>query len=237
MIAMCAKLHEFSKCLITAVALVVLSSISVQSRQDPGKVDFRRDVQPLLRQYCVGCHGPTQQMNGFRLDRRRDAMRGGTLAMIAPGNSQGSRLYWKLIGDQYGPQMPPTGALRPDQITVLKAWIDQGAEWPDDLSGDTPPAQPDPGAAEIMNSIRNGDRIAFRRLVRRFPNPGNLRGAGGTTVLMQAVLYGNAETVRLLLSRGADPNLKNEAGATALMWAADDPVKTRLLLDRGADVN
>src|SRR5207249_12335675 len=42
------------------------------------KVDFGRDVQPILRQQCYGCHGPNQQMNGFRLDRRRDAMRGGT---------------------------------------------------------------------------------------------------------------------------------------------------------------
>ncbi|HLW79234.1 MAG TPA: c-type cytochrome domain-containing protein, partial [Terriglobia bacterium] len=46
--------------------------------QAPAKVDFRRDVQPIFKTYCVGCHGPTQQMNGFRLDRRSDAMRGGT---------------------------------------------------------------------------------------------------------------------------------------------------------------
>ncbi len=48
--------------------------------QTPSRVDFRKDVQPLLRANCIGCHGPTQQMNGFRLDRRSAAMRGGTLA-------------------------------------------------------------------------------------------------------------------------------------------------------------
>ena len=32
--------------------------------QVPGKVDFRRDVQPLLKEYCIGCHGPTQQKIG-----------------------------------------------------------------------------------------------------------------------------------------------------------------------------
>src|SRR6266699_1517528 len=58
-------------------------------------VDFRRDVQPLLKQYCIECHGPSQQMHGFRLDRRRDAMRGGTIVMITRGNSAGSRLYQK----------------------------------------------------------------------------------------------------------------------------------------------
>jgi ankyrin repeat protein len=54
---------------------------------------------------------------------------------------------------------------------------------------------------------------------------------------MQAVLYGDADSVRLLLKNGADPNIRNEAGATALMWAVNDLEKTRLLLDHGADVN
>ena len=225
------------KCCVVALALAAMTLTSAQSHQDPDKVDFRRDVQPLLKQYCVGCHGPAQQMNAFRLDRRRDAMRGGTIPVIAPGNSQGSRFYLKLIGDQYGPQMPPTGALRPDQITVLKAWIDQGAEWPDEASGEEPAPPTDPKAIPIMKALRNGDKLTFRRLARQAPNSGNMRGLGGTTPLMQAVLYGDAESVRLLLKGGADPNVRNEAGATPLMWAVSDLEKTRLLLDRGADVN
>lgn len=202
-----------------------------------GKVDFRRDVQPLLRQYCIECHGPAQQMHGFRLDRRRAALWGGTITVIVPGNSAGSRLCLKLLGNQYGPQMPPTGPLTPEQIGVIKAWIDQGAEWPDDLAGDTPPALPDPKAARIMQALRDGDQEALKSLVGKEPNIGNLKGPGGTTPLMQAVLCGDLETVRLLLRQGADPSIRNEAGATALIWAVDDPEKTRLLLDAGADVN
>jgi len=176
-------------------------------------------------------------MNAFRLDRRRDAMRGGTIPVIAPGNSQASRFYLKLIGSQYGPQMPPTGALRPEQIAVLKAWIDQGAEWPDEASGEEPSPPPDPNAMPIMKALRDGDKTAFKTLALQHPKAGNLRGPGGTTPLMQAALYGDVESVRLLLDKGADPNLRNEAGATALMWAVNDLEKTRLLLDRGADVN
>jgi len=225
------------KCCSVALALSALALTSTHSHQDAGKVDFRRDVQPLLRQYCIGCHGPSQQMNSFRLDRRRDAMRGGTLAMIAPGNSQASRFYLKLIGNQFGPQMPPTGALRPEQIAILKAWIDQGADWPDEASGEQPSPPPDPKAAPIMKALRDGDKLTFKRLALAQPKAGNLRGPGGTTPLMQAALYGDAESVRLLLDNGADPNLRNEAGTTALMWAATDLAKTRVLLDRGADVN
>src|SRR5262249_21501229 len=102
--------------------------------QAPEKVDFARDVRPIFQQKCYGCHGATQHMNGFRLDRRRDAMRGGTTPVIGPGASEASRLYLRLIGKEYGTQMPPTGPLDSDQIRIVKAWIDQGAEWPDDVS-------------------------------------------------------------------------------------------------------
>ena len=36
---------------------------STNSAQEAGKVDFGRDVQPILRQQCYGCHGPTKQTN------------------------------------------------------------------------------------------------------------------------------------------------------------------------------
>jgi len=46
---------------------VFVESLSAQA---PVRVDFGRDVLPILRQNCVGCHGPSQQMNGLRVDRR-----------------------------------------------------------------------------------------------------------------------------------------------------------------------
>jgi ankyrin repeat protein len=205
--------------------------------QVPAKVDFRRDVQPLLKANCIGCHGPSQQMSNFRLDRRRDAMRGGTIAVISRGNSEGSRLYRRLIGNSFGRQMPPTGPLRQEQIDVLKAWIDQGAEWPDDVSGEAPALPPSPKAARMMEALRGGDFAAFQTMLREDPKAANLAGAGGSTPLLYAALYGNADTVRLLLESGAEPNIRNDGGATALMWAVGDLEKTRLLLEHGADAN
>lgn len=225
-------LKYFSVCLVMGtLALGVAISHPI-----PDKVDFRRDVQPLLKQYCIECHGPSQQMHGFRLDRRRDAMRGGTVVMIKPGNGEASLLYLKLIGSQYGPQMPLTGPLNQEQINILKAWIDQGAEWPDEFAGDTPSPAPDPKATRIMDFLRSGDRQSFIKLASD-PKIGDRKGPGGATPLMQAVLYGEPDDVRLLLQKGADPNIRNDAGATALMWAMGDPEKTRLLLEHGADVN
>jgi len=207
------------------------------STQEPAKIDFARDVQPLFKAHCTACHGPKKQNNGFRLDRRRDALRGGTSTMIAPGTAEASRLYLRLIGDRVGLQMPPDGPLPPEQVRVIKAWIDQGAEWPDAVAGETPAPPPDPDATRLMEVLRGGDRVAFRKLLREQPRAAKRKGPGGATPLMFAALYGEAEEMRLLLDAGANPNARNEAGATALMWAVDDLDKTWLLLRRGADPN
>src|SRR5262250_1497534 len=105
--------------------------VQILSSQVRAKVDFARDVQPLLKDRCVECHGPSQQMRGLRLDRRRDAVPnrvGANGARIIPGNSDGSLLYRRLSGKEAGSQMPPAGPLRPEEIGIIKNWIDQRAE-------------------------------------------------------------------------------------------------------------
>jgi ankyrin repeat protein len=178
-------------------------------------------------------------MNGFRLDRRRDAMRGGSAgaAVIGPGNSAGSRLYLRLTGDRFGPQMPPTGALRAEQIETIKNWIDQGAEWPDALANDAAAVPADPGAMQIIDAIRQGDNGALTSAITSNAPAINAKGTGGATPLMWAALDGDIQTMRLLVERGADSNLANEAGATALMWAIPDRDKVALLLEKGANPN
>lgn len=208
--------------------------------QAPAKVEFARDVQPILKQYCVECHGPSQQMRNLRLDRRRDAVPnrvGANGARIVPGNSAGSRVYQRVSGSQSGPQMPPNAPLGQEQIDVIKAWIDQGAEWPDALSGETATTAPDPAVVMMTGALRRGDRQAFNSVVRDNPQSVNRRGAGGWTPIMFAALYGGAEDVGHVLARGADPNARNDAGGTALMYALDDVEKARRLLDSGADAN
>jgi len=107
------------------IGLIVLTgSDSAVFSQSPAKVDFVRDIQPLLKERCIGCHGPSQQMNGYRLDRRSAALGGVVRQNIIVGSSDSSRLYHKLIGSQFGLQMPPTGALGQDEIALLKRWID-----------------------------------------------------------------------------------------------------------------
>ncbi|HTM31590.1 MAG TPA: ankyrin repeat domain-containing protein [Vicinamibacterales bacterium] len=207
------------------------------AQQATTRVDFGREVQPILRERCYGCHGPEQQMNGFRLDRRADALRGGTQTVIGPGNAEGTLLYRRLTDTRAGIRMPPTGSLAANEIAIIKAWIDQGVEWPDELAG-VPVSPPvDPASERLATLIRDADRGAVDALLTG--NPASVRGraSGGTTPLMAAALYGDADLLQRMLAMGADPRVTNVSGANALMWAIPDTAKMRLLLDAGVDVN
>jgi ankyrin repeat protein len=224
------------KSAITKTALCLPFLAGLCSAQPSAKVDFARDVLPILRQNCVSCHGPAEQTNGLRLDRKSSAMKFGTRRVV-PGSSQNSLLYHRLIGTEYGMQMPPTGALPPEQIQIIKTWIEEGADWPDSLANevDLPPLNPK--AVRLVATLRKGDLQSFVKTATAERELINARGPGGATPFMYAVLYADTATVAKLLKLGADPNKRNDGNATALMWAGGDLEKTRLLLEHGADVN
>jgi mono/diheme cytochrome c family protein len=100
-------------------------------------VDFAADIQPLLKKNCFSCHGPEQQEGGLRLDQKKRALDGGDSgAEIVMGKSGESRLVRMIAGiDEDFGQMPPKEkgkALSAEEIGLVRAWIDQGAKWPDD---------------------------------------------------------------------------------------------------------
>jgi hypothetical protein len=92
------------------------------------RVDFVKDVQPILTRFCVECHGEKKQKGGLRLDSRAAALRDGA---VVPGNSADSPLIRRVAGLGDEGRMPPKGAgLTSRQIALVRAWIDQGAAWP-----------------------------------------------------------------------------------------------------------
>lgn len=98
------------------------------------KVDFVKDVQPIFAAHCLKCHGPQLQEGEYRLDVRETALTKG--AAFAPNviakKSADSPLIQFVAGQVEGMQMPAKGPkLTAEQIGILRAWIDQGADWPD----------------------------------------------------------------------------------------------------------
>ena len=100
-------------------------------------VDFEKDVRPILAKSCVRCHGEKAAKGGLVLDQKDDAFRGGDNGRaFVPGKSAESRLIRYVAGVE-DTVMPPENAgkpLTPEQVGILRAWIDQGAKWPDALS-------------------------------------------------------------------------------------------------------
>jgi mono/diheme cytochrome c family protein len=195
--------------IVLAIAFVAAAATAAGQ---PAAVDFERDVQPIFREHCVGCHGATQQLSGLRLDRRSDAMRGGGQSDIGPGNANGSRLYHRLIGTTFGQRMPPAGPLGSADIEIIRQWIDEGARWPDAAAGEAEPAPADLDALRLIGAIRDGDAKAVDVQLLGGPRLATSRGASGTTPLMAAALYSDAALVRSLLAYGADANAADTAG-------------------------
>ena len=104
----------------------------------PRKVDFEKDIYPLLKESCFSCHGPEKQKGKYRLDTKEGAFKKGTDGPhIIPGHSEKSPLIHMVAGLIEEGLMPPpddkgkSQPLTKEQIGLLRAWIDQGASWPD----------------------------------------------------------------------------------------------------------
>jgi mono/diheme cytochrome c family protein len=100
------------------------------------KADFTKDIEPIFADRCYSCHGPKKQESNFRLDDKAAALKGGdTGPAIVPGKSADSLLIYAVSGLHPDLKMPRKGdPLTTEQVSVLRAWIDQGAERPETVS-------------------------------------------------------------------------------------------------------
>ncbi|MEW6305669.1 MAG: DUF1553 domain-containing protein [Verrucomicrobiota bacterium] len=129
---------------LSLAALTVLGMLSTatasegkDARKVPAKVDFLRDVRPIISGKCFACHGPDEESRKakLRLDLRDEAIkdRKGTRA-IAPGKAKESELVARITTKNPDDIMPPPKSghpLTPYEIEVLKKWVEQGAAYAD----------------------------------------------------------------------------------------------------------
>ena len=124
----------------------------------PDRVDFRRDIQPILAENCFLCHGPDSKTRkaDLRLDIKEGALRK-TDPVIVPGKSGESELLTRVITTEPDQLMPPRKSgktLTSRQIDLLKMWIDQGASWSNHWAF-TPPHRPNPPAVKDFGWPKN----------------------------------------------------------------------------------
>lgn len=133
---------------------------------------FERDLQPIFRKHCYGCHAATVKMGSLDIETHEGVMRGGNQGpIVMPGKASESRLYLTLTG-ALEPFMPMGGQrLGTAELDVVKRWIDAGA-------------RPDPGGLvwrDKVLAIGWGGEIRVLdergRLVRKFSaHVGTVRG-------------------------------------------------------------
>jgi mono/diheme cytochrome c family protein len=122
--------------MMAAARILLLWWLVAANVSTAADIDFVSDVRPIFEKHCYGCHGPSQQKSGLRLDMRQAAFRGGDShgASIVPGNAMNSPLVRLIRSKDLQERMPPKGpGLSQLEMDILEQWIDAGAQWPDGI--------------------------------------------------------------------------------------------------------
>lgn len=157
--------------------LILIGSIVAASGW--AQTEFERDVQPILRRNCYGCHGAAMQQSGLRLDQGAAALKGGYGGpAIVPGDAAKSALIQRVSATPGVPVMPPMGKrLTAEEVATLKRWIDAGAVFPKSTAVETATARPKskhwafqpirrPAVPEIAGGRNAIDKFVLGKLAR-----------------------------------------------------------------------
>ncbi len=123
-----------SKKIFLVIGLLVALVISTCLLMPAKKVDFSADVKPILNKNCITCHGGVKAKAGFSVLFREDALaktESGKPAII-PGDPESSEMIRRITLNDPEERMPyKHEPLSKDEISILKRWIRQGAQWGD----------------------------------------------------------------------------------------------------------
>ncbi|MEQ1828059.1 MAG: DUF1549 domain-containing protein, partial [Pirellula sp.] len=131
--------------------LLSVAWTSAQERVHSAKIDFRRQIQPILAEHCTHCHGVDSEARkgGLRLDIDRLAYSGGDSgeSAIVPGNPAASQILKRITSKDPNEIMPPPSLNKPigeAQLDLLRKWIEQGAIYESHWAYTNPVQRPKP---------------------------------------------------------------------------------------------
>ena len=159
-----------SLCRLLGLAFIALATAA---GAEPARLEFNRDIRPILSENCFHCHGQDAQRREakLRLDDRDSATRDRNgRFVIAPGKPDDSELLFRLLSTDADEQMPPPSSnkhVTPEQTALLRRWIAEGATYEKHWAFVPPQRAPLPKIinpkSKIVNSI---DVFVLARLER-----------------------------------------------------------------------
>ena len=142
---------RFGKAFFVSLASLAIAGVALLPAQSTpqGKVPnakgpaFNNDVQPLLREKCMPCHGDVQAAGGLKLTQLKLAMTGGNSGSrgLVPHDPNASTVIQRVSTTNVDLVMPPSRSgktpLTGAQVAMLRSWVQSGPSWPD-AGADTP---------------------------------------------------------------------------------------------------
>jgi mono/diheme cytochrome c family protein len=155
----------------------VLLSLVVRTSAEDSKVDFNRQIRPVLSENCIACHGPDEKAReaGLRLDTFAGATadHDGSRAIV-PGDPKASELVHRIFETNPDDIMPPLKShkeLTTEQKNILVKWIEAGGNY-DEHWAFVPPSKPELPESTGVRWGHNGiDRFVLADLTQRGLQP------------------------------------------------------------------
>jgi hypothetical protein len=139
---------QFKRIYLTGFAAIFAINTSYAKEE----ISFNKHIRPIFINKCTKCHGGVKADGDLSLIYRAEALGKGRSGntLIVPGKPEESELYQRIITDDIDDKMPlQTGdhaeePLNPEQVNLIKKWIEQGAKWEDHWAYIKPEIKPTP---------------------------------------------------------------------------------------------
>jgi hypothetical protein len=125
-------------------------------------INFAKEIKPIFEASCIKCHGRGRDKGGLRIDTRESFLKGGDSGpAVLSGNSAQSLLIALVHGFDPDSIMPKKGSrLTPEQIGLLRAWIDQGVTWDSGITfGRLEPINLKPHLPEVPSGEKSANPV------------------------------------------------------------------------------
>ena len=164
-----ATILQCLRCSIAIFFVFAGTSILAPAQSIEQRIDFAREIQPILANHCWSCHGPdeTSRQAELRLDVREQAI---AKSAIVPGDDSTSELVHRIESTDEDSKMPPSSSKKPlkeKQRELLRRWIQQGATYSKHWAFEAPVRTTPPMQAQVDgNAAGPIDRFVRDRLER-----------------------------------------------------------------------